>query len=107
MLTRLCVNELDSARARREESRSDRLPEPVDLDEGGLGRLELLDQVSMAFLVMLQRLTPDERAVLLLRDVLDFEFGQVAALIGKTRSGFFRGHGRGRIRTSASTNPSR
>src|SRR5882762_9584576 len=65
LVTRLCLNELDSARSRREESRSDRLPEPVDLDEGGFGRLEMLDQVSMAFLVVLQRLTPPERAVLL------------------------------------------
>jgi hypothetical protein len=37
LVTRLCLNELDSAKTRREESRSDRLPEPVDLDEGGIG----------------------------------------------------------------------
>lgn len=83
LVTRLCFNELDSARTRREESRSDRLPEPVDLDEGGIGRVELLDQVSMAFLVVLQRLTPAERAVLLLRDVFDFDYKQIAALVGK------------------------
>ena len=63
VVTRLCLNELDSANVRHEESRSDRLPEPIDLDEGELGRLESLDQVSMAFLVVLQRLTPAERAV--------------------------------------------
>ena len=57
IVTRLCFNELDSARARREESRSDRLPEPLDLDAGGIGRVEMLDQISMAFLVVLQRLT--------------------------------------------------
>jgi RNA polymerase sigma-70 factor (ECF subfamily) len=84
LVTRLCLNELGSARTRREESRSDRLPEPIDLDEGGIGRVEMLDQVSMAFLVVLQRLTPTERAVLLLRDVFDFEFAQVAALIRKS-----------------------
>ena len=83
LVTRLCLNELDSARSRREESRSDRLPEPVDLDEGGFGRLEMLDQVSMAFLVVLQRLTPAERAVLLLRDVFDFEYAEIAELVGK------------------------
>lgn len=43
LVTRLCLNELDSAKVRHEESRSDRLPEPVDLDEGGIGRVELLD----------------------------------------------------------------
>jgi RNA polymerase sigma-70 factor (ECF subfamily) len=84
LVTRLCLNELDSARTRREESRSDRLPEPVDLDEGGIGRVELLDQVSMAFLVVLQRLTPAERAVLLLRDVFDFDYKEIAALVGKS-----------------------
>jgi RNA polymerase sigma-70 factor (ECF subfamily) len=83
LVTRLCLNELDSARARREESRGDRLPEPVDLDEGGLGRMEMIDQISMAFLVALQRLTPVERAVLLLRDVFDFEYAEIAELIGK------------------------
>jgi RNA polymerase sigma-70 factor (ECF subfamily) len=83
LVTRLCLNELDSARSRREETRSDRLPEPVDLDEGGFGRLEMLDRVSMAFLVVLQRLTPAERAVLLLRDVFDFEYAEIAALVGR------------------------
>jgi RNA polymerase sigma-70 factor (ECF subfamily) len=83
LVTRLCLNELDSARARREESRGNRLPEPVDLDEGGIGRVEMLEQVSMAFLVVLQRLTPAERAVLLLRDVFEYEYGEIAALVGK------------------------
>jgi len=64
IVTRLSLNELDSARARREESRSDRLPEPVDLEEGGMARLEELEQLSMAMLVVLERLTPAERAVL-------------------------------------------
>lgn len=83
LVTRLCFNDLDSATTRREECRSDRLPEPVDLDEGGIGRVELLDQVSMAFLVVLQRLTPAERAVLLLRDVFEFDYKEIAALVGK------------------------
>ena len=86
LVTRLCLNELDSAKVRHEESRSDRLPEPVDLDEGGIGRVELLDQVSMAFLVVLQRLTPAERAVLLLRDVFAFDYAEIAALVGKTEA---------------------
>jgi RNA polymerase sigma-70 factor (ECF subfamily) len=84
LVTRLCFNELGSARTRHEESRGDRLPEPVDLDEGGIGRVETLDQISMAFLVVLQRLTPAERAVLLLRDIFDFDYREIAALIGKS-----------------------
>ena len=84
IVTRLCFNELDSAKTRREESRGDRLPEPVDLDEGGIGRVEAIDQISMAFLVVLQRLTPAERAVLLLREVFDFDYNEIAALVGKS-----------------------
>lgn len=82
IVTRLCLNELDSARVRREESRADRLPEPVDLDEGGISRLEKVEQISMAFLVVLQRLTPAERAVLLLHDVFDFDHREIAELVG-------------------------
>jgi RNA polymerase sigma-70 factor (ECF subfamily) len=84
LVTRLCLNELDSAKTRREESRGDRLPEPVDLAEGGIARVEMLEQVSMAFLVVLQRLTPAERAVLLLRDAFDFDYAEIAALVGKS-----------------------
>lgn len=84
LVTRLCLNELDSAKTRREESRSDRLPEPIDLDEGGVGRVEMLDQISMAFMLALQRLTPAERAVLLLRDVFDFDYNEIAALVDRS-----------------------
>jgi RNA polymerase sigma-70 factor, ECF subfamily len=84
LVTRLCINELESARMRREENRGDRLPEPVDLDEGGIGRVEALERISMAFLVVLQRLTPAERAVLLLREVFDFGYNEIAALVGKS-----------------------
>jgi RNA polymerase sigma-70 factor, ECF subfamily len=84
LVTRLCLNELDSARTRREESRGDRLPEPIDLEDAGLARVDMLDQVSMAFLVVLQRLTPAERAVFLLREIFEFEFAQIAALVRKT-----------------------
>ena len=84
VVTRLCLNELASARARKEESRSDRLPEPVDLQQGGLDRVDAIDRVSMAFMVVLQRLTPAERAVLLLHDVFDFEHEEIASLLDKT-----------------------
>ena len=84
VVTRLCLNELTSARARREESRSDRLPEPVDLEEGGLSRLDELEQLSMAILVVLERLTPPERATLLLHDVFDFAHEEIATLVSRT-----------------------
>ncbi len=84
IVTRLCLNELQSARTRREDSRPDRLPEPVDLEERGMAGVEQLEQISMAFLVMLQRLSPAERAVLLLHDVFEFEHQRIAPLIGKS-----------------------
>lgn len=83
IVARLCLDELGSARARHEESRSDRLPEPVDLETSGISRVEVLDRVSMAFVVLLQRLTPAERAVLLLHDVFDMKHGAIADLLGK------------------------
>jgi RNA polymerase sigma-70 factor (ECF subfamily) len=86
VVTRLCLTELDSARARLEESRSDRLPEPVDLGDDVLGRLELVDQVSMAFLVVLQRLTPLERAVFVLREVFDFGYPRISAVLGRSEA---------------------
>jgi RNA polymerase sigma-70 factor (ECF subfamily) len=86
IVTRLCLNELDSARARREDSRSDRLPEPVDLAAGGFAQLERLERISMAFLVVLQRLKPVERAVFLLHEVFDFDHAQIASLVGKSEA---------------------
>lgn len=84
VVTRLCLQELGSARARREESRSDRLPEPVDLDASGFSSVERVEQVSMAFGVVLQRLTPAERAVLLLYDVFELEHEEIARLLDKS-----------------------
>ena len=84
IVTRLCLNELSSGRARLEESRGDRLPEPVSLRDAGLDRVDTLDRVSMAFLVLLQRLTPAERAVLLLHDVFDLGHADIAPLLDKS-----------------------
>jgi RNA polymerase sigma-70 factor (ECF subfamily) len=84
VVTRLCLDELTSARARREEMRGDQLPEPVDLDESGIGQVEAIDQVSMAFLVLLQRLSPAERAVLILHDVFDVDHAEIGTLLGRT-----------------------
>jgi RNA polymerase sigma-70 factor (ECF subfamily) len=81
---RLCLNDLDSARARKEEARGDRLPEPVSLADSGIARVEALDQISMAFLVLLQRLTPAERAVLLLHEIFEFDHAEIASLLEKS-----------------------
>jgi len=86
VVTRLCLNELGAARVRHEE-RSDRLPEPIDLAEAGIDRVDSLEQVSMAFLVLLERLTPPERAVLLLHDVFDFPHEEIAKLVMRSAAG--------------------
>jgi RNA polymerase sigma-70 factor, ECF subfamily len=84
VVTRLCLDELGSARARREEARSDRLPEPVDFVATGVERMVKLEQISMAFLVLLQRLTPAERAVLLLHEVFDLDHEEIGTLLGRS-----------------------
>ncbi len=82
-VTRLCLNELDSARVRR-EARDDRLPEPLSLEANGLERVEGLDELSMAFVVLLQRLSGAERAALLLHDIFDFSHAEIATLLGRS-----------------------
>src|SRR5262249_47315250 len=83
LVTRLCLSELGTARARREESRSGRLPEPVDLGET-FDRAATVEQVSMAFLVALQRLSPPERAVLLLHEVFHFDHAEIGRIVGRS-----------------------
>jgi RNA polymerase sigma-70 factor (ECF subfamily) len=83
--TRLCIDRLRIAR-RRKEYLGPWLPEPTD--EGWEGttrdRPELAESLSMAFLVLLETLTPAERAAYLLREVFDYEFEEIAALLDKT-----------------------
>jgi RNA polymerase sigma-70 factor (ECF subfamily) len=88
VVTRLCIDRLRSARARREHYVGPWLPEPV-LGEQALeigGKADLEDTLSMAFLVLLESLTPVERAVFLLREVFDYEYAEIAALVGKSEA---------------------
>jgi RNA polymerase sigma-70 factor (ECF subfamily) len=88
VVTRLAIDHLRSARVRREEYVGEWLPEPIVTNRSADPELhaELSDSLSMAFLVLLERLTPPERAVLLLRDVFGYGFDEVAELIGKTEA---------------------
>ncbi len=83
---RLCLSQLDSARTRREELRT-WLPEPIEVEDNAGPGLEIMEQVSMAFLVALQRLSPAERAVLLLHEVFDLSHAEIAALLTRTEAG--------------------
>ncbi|HYJ24647.1 MAG TPA: RNA polymerase sigma-70 factor [Acidimicrobiia bacterium] len=88
VVTRLAIDYLRSARVRREEYVGEWLPEPIVTDRSAdpEQRAELSDSLSMAFLVLLERLTPSERAVLLLRDVFGYGFDEVAELIDKSEA---------------------
>jgi len=81
-VSRLCIDHLRSARVRREQYVGPWLPEPIDTAAAG----EPVDaeSVSTAFLLLLERLTPAERAVYLLRQVFDVEHAEIAVVLGKS-----------------------
>jgi RNA polymerase sigma-70 factor (TIGR02957 family) len=85
--TRLAINELRSARARREKYVGEWLPEPIITDgsDDPAQHAEMADSLSLAMLVLLERLSPEQRAVLLLHDVFDYDHAQIAQIIGKSR----------------------
>jgi RNA polymerase sigma-70 factor, ECF subfamily len=84
IISRLCINQLQSARVRREEYVGQWLPEPVVTGVGRdpLGILKVDESLSMAFLIMLERLTAVERAVFLLREVFEYEYAEIAPILG-------------------------
>ena len=84
--TRLAINELRSARARRERYVGEWLPEPIITDgkDDPAGRAEMVDSLSLAVLVLLESLSPEQRAVLLLHDVFDYRYAEIAAIVGKS-----------------------
>jgi RNA polymerase sigma-70 factor (ECF subfamily) len=83
VITRLCINHLKAARIQREQYLGPWLPEPI-VTENPAENSCLVDSLSMAFLVLLESLTPTERAVFLLREVFDYEFGEIATIVEKT-----------------------
>jgi RNA polymerase sigma-70 factor (ECF subfamily) len=84
--TRLAINELRSARARRERYVGEWLPEPIITDgtDDPAQQAEMADSLSLAMLVLLESLSPEQRAVLLLHDVFDYGFTEIAAIVGKS-----------------------
>jgi RNA polymerase sigma-70 factor (ECF subfamily) len=83
ILTRLCINHLQSARVRREEYVGQWLPEPLVTapTQNPLLSFEIDESLSLAFLLLLERLTPMERAILLLREAFDYEYSEIALLL--------------------------
>jgi RNA polymerase sigma-70 factor, ECF subfamily len=92
--TRLCIDHLRSARVRRESYVGHWLPEPLVTGPATLGRpaadpadlAEQADSLSMAFLLVLERLTPVERAVFLLHDVFSYGYDETARIVGRSEA---------------------
>jgi len=85
-VTNIALNRLRSARARREAYVGSWLPEPVLTTAGpdAADRVELAESVSLAMMVVLESLTPEERAVFVLHEVFGFSHGEIAAAIGRS-----------------------
>ncbi|MDG4820855.1 RNA polymerase sigma-70 factor [Asanoa sp. WMMD1127] len=88
VVTRIAIDVLRSARVRREAYVGPWFPEPLLTDpyEDPERAAELADSVSMAALLLLERLTPLERAVFVLREVFAFDFGEIAAAVGRSEA---------------------
>jgi RNA polymerase sigma-70 factor, ECF subfamily len=87
VVTRLAIDHLRSARVRRETYSGEWLPEPLVTDEGEgdpAALAEQTDSLSMSFLVLLERLTPVERAIFLLHDVFGYDFDEVARIVRRS-----------------------
>ena len=88
VVTRLSIDQLRSARVRREEYVGPWLPEPLPEEPAPdvADTAALNESLSMAFLVLLESLTPTERAVFLLREVFDYDYGEISHLVDKSEA---------------------
>lgn len=104
VVTNLCLNRLTSVRASRELYVGPWLPEPVFTGDGVLGPMETAEQrdsVSLALLVLMERLTPGERAVYVLREAFGYSHREVAEIVGYTEANCRQLHTRARRRLAA------
>lgn len=85
LTTRLCIDRLRSLQREREHYPGPWLPEPL-VEDDAQARLELIGDISMAFMLLLERLGPEERAAFLLVDVFDFDYADLAPMLGKTEA---------------------
>ncbi|HEY2594440.1 MAG TPA: RNA polymerase sigma-70 factor [Chloroflexota bacterium] len=103
VVVRLCMDQLRSARARREVYVGPWLPEPLvttgraDLTDG----LMLRESLSFAFLLMLEKLSPVERAVFVLREVFDYDYAEIAAIVARSEANCRQAFHRARQRLAA------
>ena len=85
LVTRLSIDELRSARAQREVYVGEWLPEPLVADQSAdpAREVEIADSLSLSFVVVLETLSPEQRAVFLLRDVFDYPYERIAEILDK------------------------
>ena len=99
IVSRLCINHLKSARVVREQYVGQWLPEPLPTATGGEPSDDLLagETISMAFMLVLERLNPLERAVFILREVFGYDYSEIAAIVTRSeescRQLLHRAHG--------------
>jgi RNA polymerase sigma-70 factor (ECF subfamily) len=87
IVTRLSLDHLKSARAQREQYIGPWLPEPILTGDGAVAALQSVEQresLATAFLVLLESLSPQERAVFLLREVFEYEYAEIAQMLGQS-----------------------
>ncbi|WP_454831232.1 RNA polymerase sigma-70 factor [Pseudoxanthomonas wuyuanensis] len=86
--TRLGIDRLRAARVQRQHYVGPWLPEPLEIDQtpDPGDRAELAEQVSLAFLATLERLGPEERAAFLLKEAFDYDYAQIASLLGQSQA---------------------
>ena len=102
IITRLCVDQLQLARRKREVYVGPWLPEPIlttttaeTLDPAE--RVEMDESISLAFLVLMEQLQPFERAVFLLREAFEYEFAEIAAMLDKSEAACRRSFSRAKL----------
>lgn len=106
ILTRLCMDQLELARTKRELYVGPWLPEPILTSENSERAdpeklVEKQESISLAFLVLMEQLQPFERAVFLLHEVFVYEFPEIAEMLGKSESACRRSFSRARLHLRA------
>src|SRR5438132_4631476 len=91
MLTRLCMDQLQLTRRKREVYVGPWLPEPIlttttPASEDPAERVDMEESISLAFLMLLEQLQPFERAVFLLREAFEYDFAEIATMLGKSEA---------------------
>ena len=102
IITRLCMDQLHLARRKRELYVGPWLPEPIltsaTLEAGDPERrVDMEESISLAFLMLLEQLQPFERAVFLLREVFEYDFAEIATMLGKSEAACRRSFSRAKI----------